>query len=190
MDELKQILTKLAPVLGGAVGGPLGSAVVSILAEVFGTNANVDDVTAVIKSENPDVVKASLERATAAFKAAAEEQVTLRTQIDKHVEMVRLDYDRGTFYSAWRPLAGWIAVLFSAAIAFVVIKDAWAGSYGLLMMSPQLLMILGPSLALAGIYSYGKTQERVAMSGGRQDQGSIVDAVRSMLPSGGVHRAG
>lgn len=180
MNELKNILTKLAPALGGAVGGPLGTAVVAILAEVFNTKPNADDVTAVIKSEDPAVVKASLARAEAAFRAAAEESITMRTQIDSHVRMMELDYSRGLFHSLWRPCAGWIAVAFSAAICFVVIRDALGGNYGLLNAAPQLLMVMGPSLALAGIYSYGKSQERVALSGASR-QPSMVDIVRGML---------
>jgi len=183
MNELKSILTKLAPALGGAVGGPLGTAVVAILAEVFNTKANPESVTAVIKSEDPAVVKASLARAEAAFKAAAEEQITVRTQIDKHVEMMRLDYDRGIFYSGWRPISGWLAVFYAFMSCFLVIKQGFEGTYAFLAHAPSVLMIGGPIMALAGIYAWGKSRERVAMSGA-SDQPSMVDMFRSILGGG------
>jgi len=180
MDELKSILTKLAPALGGAVGGPLGMAVVSILAEVFGTKASPDAVTEAIKSNDPEVVKASLARAEAAYKAEIERQMTVRTQISSHVEMMRLDYDRGIFYSGWRPLAGWIAVLYAALSCLLVIKQGFYGTYGFLAQAPSVLMVGAPIMALAGIYAWGKSRERVAMSGA-SEQPSIVDIVRGML---------
>ena len=99
MDELKNILTKLAPALGGALGGPLGAGIITILADVLDTKPDANSITGVIQSSDPTIIKASLERAEAAYKAEIERQVTMRTQIDKHVEMMRLDYSRGIFYS-------------------------------------------------------------------------------------------
>lgn len=180
MDELKSILTKLAPALGGAVGGPLGTAVVAILAEVLGTKASPDAVTEAIKSNDPEVVKASLARAEAAYKAEIERQMTVRTQIDKHVEMMRLDYSRGIFYSGWRPLSGWISVVYAAMCCLLVVKQGFEGTYGFLAQAPSVLMIGGPVMALAGVYAFGKSRERVAMSGS-SDQPSLVDIVRGML---------
>jgi hypothetical protein len=104
----------------------------------------------------------------------------MRTQIDRHVEMMRLDYDRGMFYSGWRPLAGWIAVLYAALSCMLVIKQGFDGTYGFLAQAPSVLMVGAPIMALAGIYAWGKSRERVAMSGA-SEQPSIVDIVRGML---------
>lgn len=173
-STLKDVLGKVAPVLGTAIGGPLGGAVISILAEVFNTSPTEDSVTAAMKSADPEVIKANLARAEAAFKAAAEEAVTQREQITSHVEMMRLDYERGWFYSGWRPTAGWIAMSYSALICVIVLRDAWFGSYAFLGMAPQMLMVGGPIMALAGIYAWGKSQERVAVANAPANIGSIV----------------
>jgi len=164
MSDLRNILAKAAPVLGTAIGGPLGGAVVSILAQVFDTDPTEAAVTAAVNSSDPEVVKANLARAEAAFKAAAEESVTLRQQITSHVEMMRLDYDRGVFFSGWRPMGGWIAMVYAAAACFLTLYQAFHGHYELLNLAPQQLMVGGPIMAIAGIYALGKSQERVAMA--------------------------
>lgn len=163
-SALKTMVEKVAPVLGAAVGGPLGGAVVSILAEVFATDPTEDAVEKAMKSADPNVIAANLSRAEAAFKAAAEEAVTLRTQIDAHVRMMELDYNRGgLFYSGWRPLSGWVAMTYAGATCFLALWQAYLGSYVLLNMAPQVLMIGGPIMAIAGIYALGRTQERQAV---------------------------
>jgi hypothetical protein len=164
MSSLKDILTKGAPILGTALGGPLGGAVVGILAELFNTDPNEAAVTAAMNSSDPNVIAANLARAEAAFKAAAEESITLRQQITSHVEMMRLDYDRGGFYSLWRPFAGWIATLYAAATCVIVLRDAWYGTYLFLAQAPNMLMVGGPIMAIAGIYAFGKSQERAALA--------------------------
>lgn len=180
MDELKNILTKLAPALGGALGGPLGAGIITILADVLDTKPDANSITGVIQSSDPTIIKASLERAEAAYKAEIERQVTMRTQIDKHVEMMRLDYSRGIFYSGWRPLSGWIAVLYAMLSCMLVIKQGFEGTYGFLAQAPAVLMVGAPVMALAGVYAWGKSRERVAMSGS-SGQPSIIDIVRGML---------
>jgi hypothetical protein len=172
-SQLKDLVGKVAPVLGTALGGPLGGAVVSILAEVFNVKNEPDAVEEAIRSSDPNVIAANLARAEAAFKAAAEESVTLRTQISSHVEMMRLDYDRGAFYSMWRPAAGWVAVMYAGAFCFLGLYQAYLGNYTLLTMAPQVLMIGGPIMAIAGIYTWGRSNERVAMANAAPNLGSL-----------------
>jgi hypothetical protein len=164
--------------LGTALGGPLGGAVVSILAEMFNTDPTETAVAAAVNSSDPEVVKANLARAEAAFKAAAEESITLRQQISSHVEMMRMDYDRGGFYSMWRPMAGWIATMYAGLTCAIVLRDAWLGSYLFLAQAPNMLMVGGPIMAIAGIYAFGKSQERVAVT---NSAGGIGDAIRGVV---------
>ncbi len=169
----------VAPAIGAAIGGPLGGAVVSILAEVFGVGHSEAEVAAAIETNSPETVAAKLAAAEAKFKAAAEEAVTLRGQIDAHVELVRLDMQRGWYWSLWRPAAGWIATLFAAACCFIVIKDAWGGQYGFLNLAPSVLMIGGPIMALAGVYAWQKSEERKTLM--TSGLGSAVDAIRKAI---------
>jgi len=173
-SALKDLVSKVAPVLGTALGGPLGGAVVSILAEAFNTDNSSDAVEVAMRSADPSVVAANLARAEAAFKAAAEETITVRTQIESHVEMMRLDYGRGGFYSLWRPLAGWIATLYAFATCALALQQAYLGSYVLFTMAPQVLMMGGPIMAIAGIYAFGKSQERAALANGPASLGDVV----------------
>lgn len=178
LDDLGKIVGTVAPVLGTALGGPLGGAVVSILAQQFGVGNDPAAVASVVQSSDPEVVKANLLRAEAAFKAEAEKAVTVRQQIASHVEMMKLDYGRGGFYSLWRPLSGWMAVLFSAMSCMIVIRDALHGQYAFLAQAPSVLMIGGPLMALAGIYAWGKSEERKAIV---SSGGVLQDALSSIL---------
>jgi len=175
MSQLKDILAKAAPALGMALGGPLGGAVVSVLAEVFNTSPTQESVEEAIKSSDPNVIAANLARAEAAFRAAAEESITQRQQITSHVEMMQLDYGRGGFYSMWRPAAGWIATMYSGTTCFLALYLILvARDYTLLNMAPQVLMMGGPIMAIAGIYAFGKSQERAALASSAPGLGDVV----------------
>lgn len=166
MGNLKAILSKLAPTLGTLIGGPLGGAVVSILAETFGVQDDPDIVTAALQSSDPEVIKANLSRAEAAFRAEAEKAVTVGKQIDAHVELVRMDQDRGWFYTGWRPLSGWVAMIYSGATCGLVVMEGLNGSYGFLAQAPSVLMIGGPIMALAGVYAWQKSEETKVKAAG------------------------
>lgn len=179
---LKDLVSKVAPVLGTALGGPLGGAVISILGEVFGTPHADESVLAMtIRSTDPEIVKANLSRAEASFRAAAEESITLRTQIEQHTELVRLDYDRGLFFALWRPMGGWIATLYAAVTCLIVIRDAWFGTYLFLAQAGNVLMIGGPIMAIAGIYAIGKSNERVALAQGPTMTSNVGDVIKGLV---------
>lgn len=181
MDKLKNLVSVLAPTLGTALGGPLGGAAVAILAEALGLEKNAEpaDVAAAARSADPEVLKASMARAEASFKAAAEEAITLREQITASVQMVQMDYAQGFFHSLWRPAAGWIAVAYAGGFCLLAMLQAWQGNYQLLSMAPSVLMIGGPIMALAGIYTWQRSNEKIAMANNAPP--NIIDAVKGML---------
>ncbi len=173
---LIDLISKAAPALAAALGGPLAGAAVSVIADALGVADDPAIVAETVASSDPAVIAAQLAAAEARFKVEAEKAITLRTQIDAHVEMVRLDYARGWFWGSWRPLAGWIATLWSAAICVVSVRDIWLGQFELLAQAVNLLMIGGPILALAGVYSWQKSEERKALAGG--GIGQVAQAIR------------
>lgn len=179
LTKIIDVVAGIAPALATALGGPLAGGAVEILAKTLGTQPEPDAIVKAAAQKDPAVLKAEIERAEAEFKAAAEQAVTLRAQIDAHVRMVELDYARGAFYSAWRPLAGWVALIYAAATCLLVVKDAWVGSYAFLALAPSVLMIGGPIMALAGIYAWGRTEERKALATGGADR--IAEMVKSVI---------
>lgn len=176
---LIDLIGKAAPALAAALGGPLAGAAVSVIADALGVADDPDAVTAAVASADPAVIVAQLAAAEARFKVEAEKAITLRTQIDAHVEMMRLDYGRGWFWGSWRPLAGWIATAWSAAVCVVAVRDIWIANYALMGEAGNLLMIGGPIMALAGVYSWQKSEERKAMAGG--GLGRVVDSIRGAI---------
>lgn len=176
LTTLRRLIQDAAPAVATALGGPLGGAAVQILAEVFGTAAEPGHVLSAARNADPEVIKANLARAEAAFRAAAEEAVTVRANIDAHVRLVEMDYKRGGFYSAWRPLAGWVAILYGAACCALVVKDAVNAQYAFLGQAPAILAIGAPIMALAGIYAWSKSEERkTAMRSGLGGVSNLVE---------------
>ena len=166
IDDIVKVTTKFAPALATALTGNLAPAVISILAEVFGANKDEDAVAAAIRSSDPEVIKANLARAEAAFKADAERSVTIQKQIDANVEMMRMDLGRGFLYSGWRPMAGWLAVLFYASFAVLILFEGFQGIYLAITHVGQVSLIGVPIMALAGVVAWQRSEERKAISGG------------------------
>lgn len=169
LEKLKKIVGGSAPAIATALGGPLAGAVVGILAEVFGVSNDPAAVRAAIQKSDPETIKLNLASAEAAYKAAAEESITVRHQIDNHVRMMEMDYNRGLFYSWWRPAAGWASMVFWSLICLLVVRDLYFGVYTLFNYMAQILMAGAPLSALAGIYIWRKSDERVALASGKSN---------------------
>lgn len=166
IDEILKHATKYAPALASALTGNLAPAVLTLLGEVFNTNPEADAISAAMRSSDPEVIKANLSRAEAAFRADAERSVAVQKQIDANVEMMKMNLDRGIFYSGWRPLAGWAAALFYISYAGLILFEGFQGIYLAIAHVGQVSMIGVPIMALAGIVAWQRSEERKAISGG------------------------
>lgn len=178
LDVIKGVLVKVAPALASGMTGNLLPAVIGVLAEVFGVQPNANSVAEAIKSSDPEVIKANLSRAEAAFKADAERSVTLQKQIDANVEMMRMNLDRGFFYSGWRMTAGWAAVLFYALFGVLILFEGFQGSYAAITHAFEVSVIGVPLAALAGVVAWQRSEERKAIS---NSTASLQEIVKSIL---------
>lgn len=172
-NPLVDIIGKLAPALATGLTGGLAPAVVSILAQVFGVNPSLDEVTAAAASSDPEVLKANLARAEAAFKADAEQSISVQHQIDANVEMMKMDLTRGAYYSGWRPMAGWAAVLFYVSYACLILYQGFNGQYDALAHVGELSVIGVPIMALAGVVAWQRSEERKAIANGSSTLGEL-----------------
>lgn len=178
LNQITDLVGKLAPALATGLTGGLAPAVIGILAEVFGTKPTEDAVLAKMAASDPDVMKANLARAEAAFRADAERSITFQKQIDGNVEMMRMSLDQGWFYSGWRPMAGWVAILFYTFWAALVIKEGFGGQYMALSQMGNVLMLGGPMMAVAGVVAWQRSEERKAIA---NSSVGLQDVVRTIL---------
>lgn len=178
LNKITDLIGKLAPAIATGLTGGLAPAAISILAEVFGTKPNEDAVLAKMAESDPEVMKANLARAEAAFRADAERSITLQRQIDSNVEMMRMSMGAGWFHTAWRPMAGWIAILFYSFWAAIVIKEGFSGQFAALAQMGNVLMLGGPMMAVAGVVAWQRSEERKAIA---NSSAGLQDVVRSIL---------
>ena len=178
LNTIKDTLVKLAPALASGMTGNLLPAVIGILAEVFGVNPDAESVAGALKSSDPEVIKANLARAEAAFKADAERSAAVQKQIDASVEMMKLNLNRGVFYSGWRPAAGWTAILFYALYATLILFEGFQGTYVAIAHVAQVSMIGVPIMALAGVVAWQRSEERKAIS---SSSASLQEIFKSIL---------
>lgn len=178
LNTIKDVLVKLAPSLAAGMTGNLLPAVIGILAQVFDVKPNADSVAEAIRSSDPEVIKANLSRAEAAFKADAERSVTMQKQIDANVEMMRMNLNRGFFYSGWRMIAGWAAVLFYASFGMLILFEGFQGTYAAITHAMQVSVIGIPLAALAGVVAWQRSEERKAIS---NSSASLQEIVKSIL---------
>lgn len=178
LTKLPDLIGKLAPALATGLTGGLAPAVIGILAEVFGTKPSEEELVAKMAASNPEVLQANLARAEAAFRADAERSISLQKQIDANVEMMRMSMGAGWFHTAWRPMAGWVAILFYTFWAALVIKEGFSGTFAALAQVGNILMLGGPMMAVAGIVAWQKSEERKAIA---NSSASLGDVVRTVL---------
>lgn len=177
LTKLPDLIGKLAPALATGLTGGLAPAVIGILAEVFGTKPSEEELVAKMAASNPEVLQANLARAEAAFRADAERSISLQKQIDANVEMMRMSMGAGWFHTAWRPMAGWVAILFYTFWAALVIKEGFSGTFAALAQVGNILMLGGPMMAVAGIVAWQKSEERKAIANSSTSLGDVVRTV-------------
>jgi hypothetical protein len=174
---IKDVLVKAAPALASGMTGNLLPAVIGVLAEVFGVSPNANNVAEALKSSDPEVVKANLARAEAAFKADAERSVTLQKQLDSNVEMMKMNLNRGFFYSGWRMAAGWAAVLFYSLFGTLILFEGFQGSYAAITHAFDVSVIGIPLAALAGVVAWQRSEERKSISSSTASLQEIVKGI-------------
>lgn len=172
-----------APMLGSALGGPLGGIAGKVLADAFGAAAATPDaVHAAITDRAADLKLA----AAAAQKAESEWMSALaeigKAQIGEVGETMRGEaVSEDALQRWWRPLyALELSLLECPAFAATVLHALWnghdAGINGLANLSGLLMTYFAARFGVLGVYVTGRTREKqTAMTG--EDTPSIVGTV-------------
>jgi len=172
-----------APMLGTALGGPLGGIAGKVLADAFGAAAATPDaVHAAITDKAADLKLA----AEAAQKAESAWMATLaeigKAQVSEVGETMRAEAgSEDALQRWWRPLyALELSLIECPAFTVTLLHALWtghdAGINGLANLSGLLITYFGARFGVLGVYVSGRTREKqTAITG--EDAPSIVGTV-------------
>lgn len=196
-DLAGQLIQAGAPLIGGAMGGPLGSllgnAVGGVLANTLGVDPTPEAVDEAIKKTPPGELQAKLSaaeieaqarwpalaeiakaEADAAVRSMAEAQVTARA------EMVAAD----PLQRWWRPIYAIELTIECAAVWLIVIYDVlWGpGNIATLLAQNSALLITywGARFGVLGVYVQGRSREKEAAITGQLAPSVIEQIVKAV----------
>lgn len=187
MDSLINTLTQLAPTVARLLGGPLAGAVMDILAQSFGTNANPEAINAAIASD-PEVAKQQLLYLEEWARSETARWSGQAANVEATKELYLADLQQGGFRSWVRPLAAWVTLIQSVIFTAIMAKQLWENNYTLLGQAPMILVFMAPPAALAGVYFWNKSQERqaIATGGSANVINTVTSAIKQITSKQGV----
>jgi hypothetical protein len=182
-DVAAKVVSLGAPMLGSALGGPLGGMAGKVLADAFGAVAATPEaVHAAITDKAADLKIA----AEAAQKAENDWMSALaeigKQQVSEVGETMRAESaSEDVLQRWWRPLyALELSLIECPAFALTILHALWnghdAGINGLANLSGLLMTYFGARFGVLGVYVTGRTREKqTAITG--EDAPSIVGTV-------------
>lgn len=179
----RQVIGLGAPLLGTALGGPLGGAAGQILAGAVGAAAPTPEA---VREALPQAAPERLDEAEARWAvalraeaeaaglAAAETQHTMRAELAAEDLLQRW----------WRPLYAIELMLECAALWAVVLLKFYAGDAALLATlfdaTALLVSYWGFRFGVLGVYMSGRTREKVCAATGQDAGGGLGTLVKSV----------
>jgi hypothetical protein len=182
-DVAAKVVSLGAPMLGSALGGPLGGMAGKVLADAFGAAAATPEaVNAAISDKAADLKLA----AEAAQKAENEWMAAVaeigKQQVSEVGETMRAEAtSEDVLQRWWRPLyALELSLIECPAFALTLLHALWighdAGINGMANLSGLLMTYFGARFGVLGVYVSGRTREKqTAITG--EDAPSLVGTV-------------
>jgi hypothetical protein len=185
-DLAKTVIGLGAPVLGEALGGPLGGAAGKILADALGAEPTPASVNGAIFERGADSTYA----AEAARKAEAEWAAALaqaaKAQVTQVGETQRAEMASDDLLQRWwRPLyALELSLIECPAFALVLLHALWtghgAGIAGFGSLSGLLMTYFGARFGVLGVYVTGRTREKQAATTGEAMPGIVGEVIKAI----------
>jgi hypothetical protein len=166
-DLVPQVIGLGAPLLGQALGGPLGAAAGTMLANALGAPAATPDAVAGAIAERG----ADLRSAAAAAQQAESEWLAALAQVGK-AQVAEVAATQRAEIAAedklqrwWRPLyALELSLLECPAFALTLLHALWSGHEtginGFASLSALLITYFGARFGVLGVYVTGRTREK------------------------------
>jgi hypothetical protein len=187
-DIAKTVIGLGAPVLGTALGGPLGGAAGKILADALGAAAPTPEaVHAAITERGADLAFA----AEAARKAESEWLAALaevgKLQVSEVGETQRAEIaSEDRLQRWWRPLyALELSMIECPAFALTLLRALWLGHEpgisGFASLSALLMAYFGARFGVLGVYITGRSREKQACLTGEAMPGVVGQIAKALV---------
>jgi hypothetical protein len=182
-DLAKQVIALGAPLLGTALGGPLGGAAGQILATALGS-----------ATATPGAVQTALPGADPAKLAEAEvrwietirtEAETQRTAISETQQTMRAEIASNDVVQRWwRPVYAFELTFECAALWTVLVHEFWTGDIqtinALVGATALFVTYWGFRFGVLGVYISGRTREKVCAATGQDAPGVLEKLVKAV----------
>jgi hypothetical protein len=183
-DLARQVVTLGAPMLGTALGGPLGGVAGEILAKAVGS---VNFTPAAVQAALPVADPAKLAEAEAQWaEMIRAEAETQRTAIAETQQTIRAEIASDDLVQRWwRPAYAFELTFECAALWFVLIHEFWTGDIAtinaLVGATALLVTYWGFRFGVLGVYVSGRTREKVATATGQDAPGVLEKLVKAVV---------
>ncbi len=182
-DLARQVIALGAPMLGTALGGPLGAAAGQILANALGSaTLTPDAVQAALPAADPSKLAEAEARWVEMVRAEAE---TTRTAIAETQATIRAEIaSNDPIQKYWRPLYAFELTFECAALWMVLLHEFWTADLAtlnaLIGATTLLVAYWGFRFGVLGVYVSGRTREKVsAMTG--QDAPNLFEKIAKVI---------
>ncbi len=183
-DLAKQVIALGAPLIGTALGGPLGGAAGQILATTLGAAA-----------PTPDAVKAALPAAAPGKLAEAEARWVETIRAEAETQRVAITETQATIRAEiasndplqrwWRPLYAFELTFECAALWIVLVHEFWTGDVATIdaMIGASALFVAywGFRFGVLGVYVSGRTREKVCAATGQNAPGVLEKLAKAVV---------
>jgi hypothetical protein len=183
-DLAKQVIGLGAPLIGAALGGPLGGAAGRILADVVGADsATPEAVGKALPSCDAGRIAVAEASWAAAIKAEADAQGLSVTETQKTIRAELTDGD--WLQRLWRPFYALELTLECAALCTVLVHELWTGDIKTIdtMAGSATLLVTywGFRFGVLGVYFSGRTREKVCRATGQDAPGLVDRLVKAVV---------
>ncbi len=173
-----------APLLGSALGGPLGAAAGKILAEAFNAAATPDAVHAAVAQADPAVAALAAQAAEDKWLAALSE--VAKTQVTEVAQTMRVEaLSSDPLQRWWRPLyALELSLVECPAFALTLLQALWVGREtsinGFVALSGLLMAYFAARFGVLGVYVTGRSREKQAAVTGESVPTIVAEIVKAL----------
>jgi len=178
-SDIAETVAKVAPAAGGAMGGPAGAAVGSLLARVLGVDESPKAVRQAVQQDpeaaaklkridqehEREILSLTLEAETSRL---AEINRTMRTEIDSD----------SAWRAGWRPFNGWMLALSLAAVNFGMVAVVLRDPTQLAQVVDVLIWSVVAQGAVQGVNIKQRSNDKARQLG--QTPGGFMDLVKGI----------
>jgi hypothetical protein len=182
-DLAKQVIALGAPLLGTALGGPLGGAAGQILATALGSAAATPGA---VQTALPGADPARLAEAEARWiETIRTEAETQRTAISETQQTMRAEIASNDVVQRWwRPVYAFELTFECAALWTVLVHEFWTGDIqtinALVGATALFVTYWGFRFGVLGVYISGRTREKVCAATGQDAPGVLEKLVKAV----------